>query len=119
MSKGPPIPTPRPKRPVVQLDDMPWGPGAGRGGVEPSPCATVRIHDVELSQAIGAPTPVVAVPIDGVVRIISKGIIVATLPANVSLDLVACMRSGWRYFGHLEPTTTGVGRLTLEGRRLE
>lgn len=119
MSKGPPIPTPRPKRPVVELDDLPWRPGAGGGGVEPSPCAAVRILDVELSEPISAPTPVVAVPIDSDVRIISNGTVLATLATSVSLDLVACMRDGWRYSGQLTPITMTVGRLTLEGRRLE
>ena len=118
MTKGPSPQAPRPERPELPRERLPWRePGPG-DSPRAAPCATPKEASVALLQPIAGEHAVIAVPVGGAVRLIADGLAMAVLEPALGDEIVTCMAEGWRYAGTLVPLAPHVGRVTLEARRL-
>lgn len=117
MTKGPPPQAPRPERPSLPPDRIPWREPQPPDTTGASPCAGTRDATVSLVVPVIAERDVVAVPAGGAVRLIADGTVLAVLGPDLGREIVACMTDGWRYAGRLVPVDEHTGHVTLEARR--
>ncbi len=118
MAKGPSPQTPRPERPDLPPESIPWREPQIPDSPGLSPCAQPKDATVEVLEPVATERLVVAVPAGGEVRLVADGTVFAVLDRVLGDELVTCMADGWRYAGRLLPLDQHRARVTLEARRV-